>query len=397
MKRMTWALSAFMLAAAAGMAQATSVGIDFSGPRVVSNGLTQVTATRTGDSVTQIVRRGDRNAAKTGGNDTARYLALKISPAFKAGLKSVWVTVEYFDQGLDGFRLQYDGQSSAAATVGPTPRAKYDTGLFLTQTWHLTGFKLQGGQPGGSDLRIDDRATDSAADGPEYIASVTVSDSDPYFSFLPFATQKPALDGRIAAGEWDDAAMFTLDAPWFDAVPGSRVTNPLEFSATFGLKYDAENLYVLYAATDATPRLNSTTDGANYWRGDGFEIYIGLDDANPERTAYLPTDFHVFVGLGPTPGWSLQTTGPITTLDPIGSNLGIANTANGYMAELQIPWTRLSPSARIQPGQRIAWYALANNSLVSPSAQQVALGPTGTTGAFEDPSRWIRGVLDLRP
>jgi len=397
MKRMAWALSAVMLAAVAGVAQANSVWIDYSGPRVVSNGLTQVTSTLTGDSITQIVRRGDRNTAKTGGTDTAHYLALRISPAFKVGLKSVWVTVEYFDQGVDGFRLQYDGQSSATASVGPTPRAKYDTGAFLTQTWHLTGFKLQGGQSGGSDLRIEDRSTDGAVDGPEYIASVTVSDVDPYFSFLPFATQKPALDGRIVSGEWEDAAMFTLDAPWYDAVPDSPFTTPREFSATFGLKYDADNLYVLYAATDTTPRLNSTTDGANYWRGDGFEIYIALDDANPERTTYLPTDFHVFVGLGPTPGWSLATTGPITTLDPIGNNIGITNTATGYIAEVQIPWTRLSSSARVQPGQRIAWYALANNSFVIPSAQQIALGPTGTTGAFEDPSRWIRGVLDLRP
>jgi hypothetical protein len=44
-----------------------------------------------------------------------------------------------------------------------------------------------------------------------------------------------------------------------------------------------------------------------------------------------------------------------------------------------------------------AWYALANNADVIPSSQQIALGPTGTRGAFEDPSRWIRGVLDLRP
>src|ERR1044071_2119626 len=88
MKAMTWILSAVMLATVAGVAQANAVWIDYSGPRVVSNGLTQVTATRTGDSLTQIVRRGDRNTAKTGGTDTARYLALRISPAFKTGLKS---------------------------------------------------------------------------------------------------------------------------------------------------------------------------------------------------------------------------------------------------------------------------------------------------------------------
>src|SRR5439155_1589024 len=119
------------------------------------------------DGQTRIVRRGGVNTAKTGGTDAAQNLYLKISPAFKANLKSVWVSVEYYDDGTDGFRMQYDGTSSSTAVGGPGVRFKYDTENFITQTWHITGFKLAGGQDGGADLRINDRMADGTADGPE--------------------------------------------------------------------------------------------------------------------------------------------------------------------------------------------------------------------------------------
>jgi hypothetical protein len=135
----------------------------------------------------------------------------------------------------------------------------------------------------------------------------------------------------------------------------------------------------------------------NYWNGDGFEFFIGLEEANRERTAYAPMDFHLFVGLGPTPGWAVQSSAGTTTRDPIGNNLAITNVPNGYIFELQIPWTTLSPGLTVREGQAISWYMFANNSTVeSPSAQQVALGPTGITGPSGNPSRWIKGVLDLR-
>jgi Carbohydrate family 9 binding domain-like len=397
MRRFAMAVSAALLLGVAGAAQANSVWIDYTGPRVVSQGLTQVNTSRSGDALTQIVRRGDRNTARTGGTDAVQFAYYKISPAFKANLQSVWVTVEYYDDGLGGFRLQYDGQSSATDVSGPGVRYKYDTGYFLTQTWHLTGFKLQGGQDGGADFRINDRATDSTVDGPEYIASVTVSDVDPYFTYFPYATTKPTVDGKVAAGEWDEAGFMTLDAPWYDAISASKFVSAADYSATIGLKYDETNVYVLGMITDATPRLNSTSDGANYWQGDGVELFIGLDDLDPERTTMSATDFHVFLGMGQTPGWSVASTGSIATLDPVGSNVVVTDVPGGYVFEAAIPWAKLDPTLKVAQGQRFAWYLFANNSTVTPSSQQIALGPTGITGPSGNPSRWIRGVLDLAP
>src|SRR6266571_4738488 len=78
------------------------------GDTPVSQGLRQVND-KASDGVTTIVKKGGMNVAATGGTDAARYLYLAIDPAFKQGLKSVWVTVNYFDEGKDGFNLDYDG------------------------------------------------------------------------------------------------------------------------------------------------------------------------------------------------------------------------------------------------------------------------------------------------
>jgi hypothetical protein len=395
MKRFRLGVFTGLLVGLAGAAHANAVWIDYTGPRVVTQGLTQLNNGTGKDGLTTIAKVGGYNTAKTGGTDAASYLYLRIAPVFKTGLKSVWVTVDYFDQGTGGFRLQYDGTASATAASRPAVRFKYNTMGFTSQTWHLTAFKLKGGQTGGADLRINDRAADAAADGEEYIARVIVSDIDPQFSYFPYATTKPTIDGTIAAGEWDDAAGVALDSARQDghttALTVSKI--PEEFSGVYLFKYDETNFYVLGMIRDSTPRFNSQTDPASYWGGDGFELFIGLDDSDPERTAFAATDYHLFVNLGPNPAISNGS----RDLDTVG-NLIVKDTADGYNFELRIPWTSVDPATKITQGQRIGWYIFGNNSTIqSPSSQQVALGPTGITGPSGLPWTWIRGVLDLNP
>src|SRR5262249_20087164 len=144
-----------------GVAQAKSVSIDFTGATPVAQGLTQVNNSAGSDGVTTIARRGGKNVAQTGNTDASRYLSLKLDETFKHGRKSVWVSVEYFDEGKGTFTLQFDGQDDPATTAsGPNPRTKFDSRQFRHQTWHLIGPKLQGGMTGSADLRIDDGADD---------------------------------------------------------------------------------------------------------------------------------------------------------------------------------------------------------------------------------------------
>jgi hypothetical protein len=395
---MKWSVVGLGLGLAFGLAataQAKTASIDFTGDQPVANGLTLVNNSAGSDGVVQIVKKGGKNVAATGGTDAARYLYVKLDPAFKDGVKSVWATVEYFDEGKGGFKLEYDGQDDAYQTSGSPPTGlNFDTMKFTSQTWHLIGFKLAGGETGGADLRIDDRAADDA-DGPQFISKITLSDQDPDFTHFPYAVNKITIDGKADAAEWDGAYKVTLDKAQFDAIRGApNWAGPEEFSGTYSFKYDENAFYVLGQVKDSTPRLNSTDDGLNYWNGDAMELFLGLDESDLERTSYAETDFQIMVGFGAKPGWGLYPAG--TSLDPIGSNLGITNTSDGYLFELQVPWKTLN-NATVKQGQLIGWYMFADNAKSDPSAQQVAFGPTGRTGPSNNPAGWIRGMLDPKP
>src|SRR4029079_15869141 len=104
-----------------------------------------------------------------------------------------------------------------------------------------------------------DRAADAAADGEEYVARVIVSDTDPQFSYFPYATVKPTVDGKVDAGEWDDAAGVSLDSLRQDGYGTARTgfKVPEDFAGVYYFKYAETNFYVLGTVRDATPRLNS--------------------------------------------------------------------------------------------------------------------------------------------
>jgi hypothetical protein len=316
--------------------------------------------------------------------------------AFKDA-KSVWVTVEFFDEGKGGARLQFQSQSATDEyAIRPAQIWGHDTQQFVKAVWHLVEPGLNGGMEGGADIRLDDRGADEV-DGPLCVAKVTISDEDPNFTTFPYAAKAPVIDGKDDGTEWQGAHSVVLDNPHQDGVGGSpNFVDKSQFSGTYSFKYDETNLYVLGKVTDTTPRLNTTDDGVNYWNGDGFELFLSLDDADVERTACEDgKDFHLFVGLGKTPGWAASP-GP-GTMDPIGNALAITDAADGYTFELAIPFKRLLDTATIAPGQRVSWYMFANNSTVDPSSQQIALGPTGITGPSCNPHVWIRGVLGPKP
>src|SRR5262245_48687539 len=121
MKPVAVGLALGLALAACGNALAKQAVIDFTGATPVATDLKQVNNSAGADGVTQIIKKGGKNVAATGGTDAARYLYLALDPAFKQGLKSVWVTVEYFDEGKGGFKLQYDGQDDVNQTASDPP------------------------------------------------------------------------------------------------------------------------------------------------------------------------------------------------------------------------------------------------------------------------------------
>jgi len=403
MKRLAVTLSLGLILGLASFAQAKTVSIDFTGASPVSQGLNQV---NNKDGATTIVQRGGKNVATTGNSDASRYLYLQIvDPAFKQGLQHVWVTVEYFDEGKGAFKLQYDGQDDPYTTGNPASRTKFDTRVFNRQTWHLTGFKLQGGEEGGADLRIDDRGGDDV-DGAEFIATVTVSDEDPQFVHFPYAVNKIVIDGVANPAEWDGAFTVTLDKGQYDENKGVDWGGPQDFSGIYSFKWDEEALYLHGQVVDATPRLNDTGGMGNgqYWNGDGMEQYIGLDDSNPEITDGMVegTDFKVMISLGDPPKWAIADRGVLKEgndpidLGEIKNNIAIVKTDKGYDFELRIPWN-IYNKLSVKSGQRIRWEMAANNSKEIPSKQQVILQPSGRTNFNDNVSAWFRCMLDPNP
>jgi len=122
MKRVAGGLVLGLALAVSGSASAKQVSIDFTGGTVVANGIRQVNNSAGSDGVTQIVQKGGKNVAATGGTDAARYLYFALDSGFKTGLKSVWITVEYFDEGKGGFKVQYDGQDDPFRATCTTTR-----------------------------------------------------------------------------------------------------------------------------------------------------------------------------------------------------------------------------------------------------------------------------------
>jgi hypothetical protein len=379
-----------------GAAQAKTASIDFTGDQPVVQGLKLVNNSAGSDGVITIVKKGGKNVAATGGTDAARYLYLALDPAFKEGLKSVFVDVEYFDEGKGGFKLQYDGGDDAYQTANfPPTGLTFDTMQFTHQSWHLSNFKLKGSMTGGADIRIDDRKEDDA-DGPQFISKITVSDEDTNFTHFPYAVNKITVDGKVGAGEWDGAYAVKIGRAEQDAIRGApNWAGPDEFNGTYSFKWDENAMYILAQVHDITPRMNDQTP-PNLYNGDGFELSFGTDDTDVERTAYADTDFKFILSAGAKPLWQVLNMGEEKDLGDPGPNIVITNTSDGYLLEAQIPWTVMN-NAKVTQGQRVAWSMFANNAHSTPSSQEVAMNPFGRTGISYNPAGWTRAVLDPKP
>jgi hypothetical protein len=390
MKGSITALCLSLLLSVAGGASAATATLDFTDPTKTKD----VALVSNDDGKTTEVTESGIKAVQTSGSDdgTVGYLYLNVKDDLFKDSKTLWVRVDYFDQGTDAWHVEYDTEDDPYARVASAPRRKFDTRVWTSHTVKLINFQLQGRQDGGSDIAITDEG-----DGPEIIRQVIITDEDP--DTIRFPKVDPAnpiaIDGVKKVGEWDGALSFTLDRPDQDVT--SNFESKEDFSGTYSYKWSEQGMYVLGEVTDATPRLNDQ-EGVRAWSGDGLELFLGLDQSDPNRTTYQEgTDFHVFIGMGETPMWANQYLG--VSAEERGEvpaqNLVIVNTDTGYMFELFLPWTFLNEDAKVTEGQLIGWYMFANNSrVIGPSSQNMAMTPFKRNGPSGNPSRWATGVLE---
>jgi hypothetical protein len=403
MKGYLTALGLSLLLGTAGAASATTATLDFNDTSKTTAS-TQLLASAPYGKVTML-NIGGRNAVKTGGTSDNQFLYVALPKDLFKNSKAVWIVVEYYDQGTDTFGVHYTDNTGADTPVlsygSPAIITKHDTKSWATYSSVLPTFGFTAAGPGGADVWIDDQA-----DGSEIIDKISVTDEDPSLTHFPHVdpAHPVKIDGVISPGEWDGAAVVTLNSASQDAVAGgANYPGPDKFSGVYYHMWDESGLYVRGDVIDATPRLNDQTGDAA-WNGDGLEEFLSLDWSDPTHTSYLDgTDFHVFIGLGDSPQMGIQSTqgdhdkGTI----PI-ENLVIKNTDNpkGYQFELYLPWKTLlddvgNTTTKITAGQKIGWFMFANNStVIGPSAQENALDPVKRTGPSGNPSVWVTTVLE---
>jgi hypothetical protein len=386
MKGYTTALGLSLLLGVAGIAGASTATLDFD-----TGKLTDASVPTGANGATTTVKEGTVNAVQTGGTADNQYLYVDVKDGLIAAGKTLYVQVEYLDKGTDTWQMEYNTDSDPATLAQPVVN-KTDTGAWKSITFKQTDANLTGAGDGKSDLRINDNA-----DGAEVIRKIVVTDLDP--QIVQFPHVDPAhpivLDAKKDAGEWDGAVVFTLDKPEQDAIQPSKMLDaPGTFGGTYSFKWDEKGMYVFGEVVDATPRLNDAA-GPDYWNGDGIELFLSLDWSDPNHTTYNSgTDFHTFYSMGETPSWANQNADATDDNGPMKADmLAIVNTDKGYNFELFQSWTTLNKDLKVTPGQQIGFFMFANNSTVTPSAQEIALTPYKRNGPSGNPSRWATSIL----
>lgn len=354
-------------------------------------------------------------AGKTGG---AMYFAVDKAFAFEGSVTDLYVTVEYFDEGTDQFRLEYDAAGEEPEVdmfrqAEALPMVKYDSKKWVQHTFHLTNVFFGKRQPGGADFRIVDLTVDPTTgepvegEGPEIIRKVTVTKKAPIAWHIKYTDTPVVIDGKLDDPAWKEAMVFRIDQAWQDVIRPTKWTGPNDFSADARFAWDKDYLYVSYDCVDDVPRCNNDGPPNLVWQGDGNEVYFGFDQSNPGRTSYIKgQDFQIIMSAGPNPTWAVFSMGGVvqsvdegTLPDPKG-NLVVVDKPNGYILEARIPWSMLldaegKPHTAPAPGQLVGFNVFANDGDNPDSPQQEkAMSFTGRPGAWGNPSAWATVQMD---
>lgn len=375
---------------------------------------------------TTVVSKGGSSARSTAppADKTGGCMYFATDPAFanNGSIGTLFVTIEYWDEGTDRFRLEYDAQPDPAnpnpdvdaftAAQSGEAIAKYDTKKWVTYQFRLANVYFGKRQPGSADFRINDMTVDVngiPADGeaPEIIRKVVVSKTEPIPLHIKYTAAPIKIDGVIDEAAWKDAQVFVVDNALQDVIRPSKWTGTNDYSLQARFAWDTNYLYLVYDVNDDVPRCNTDVPNTS-WNGDGAEVYFGFDQSNPGRSAYLPdTDFHICMSAGPNPTWAIFGAGGGMIWEPTEGgpfqpkdNLIVKDRPQGYILEARIPWAMLvGPNGVVNkppaPRQLVGFNVFGNDGdNPDAPAQEKAMGFTGRPRAYTDPGAWATVQMD---
>lgn len=372
---------------------------------------------------TTVVKKGGRE----GREGSIFYFDVDKTFAFEGSVKTLFVTVKYFDEGTDRVELHYDAHNpenpdpslddpdkdiNRDPETATRPLVRFDTKTWVQHTFTLSDVWFGNRQEKGADFSVVGGEGSTIT-----ISEVIVTKKTPIELQIPYADQPPKIDGILDEPLWAlEAGSFKVCSAAQDIIQPTKWRNEEDYCAVWHFAWDKDNLYFAADVTDDLPRCN-TRDYPNFWNGDGWEIYLGWDQSNPGRTSYIPgMDYQLIASAGDPPKWGILATGAgVVNLEEEGkaaANYVVikdkTTPKKGYFVEGKLPWSFFpdpngNPHTAPAPNQLFGFNILANDGdgtghepTGEGCGQEIAMSFTGRPAAFRNPSAWAT-VLMLPP
>ena len=193
-------------------------------------------------------------------------------------------------------------------------------------------------------------------------ASMAASAAAPTYTYeCAKLTKQVTVDGKVAAGEWDDANELVVNADnavleehglWQGGDP--RTTEQL--SVTYRLKWDENNLYILEQRTDK--EYTGAATAKEPWTCDGTLLFLAVDKGGTVTNTGRFDAFWVTQATDNTAKTAMRTykTGAAVVGDSSADwKFAGAKEGDVYTMELAIPWkdiqANMTDSFEVKAGQ----------------------------------------------
>jgi hypothetical protein len=143
------------------------------------------------------------------------------------------------------------------------------------------------------------------------------------------STTAPVIDGKID-DSWDASAVYKINTLIIGSVPSEE-----DPSGRFRLQWDENNLYLLVDVTDPDKKIDNEPPAV--WKDDSIEVY--LDGDNSKAAQYDGNDHQYMFRRDDPAVYELKTD------NTKGVVLAQTDTDNGYIMEIQFPWSVLGAKA----------------------------------------------------